>query len=57
MFNHSVGQVQTDLKANGNPVDDNAFVSTNYEAKFIFITCSAFINYLKGKFGEEFNHK
>ena len=38
-------------------VDDDTFVPTYYEARFMLVTCSAFINYLKGKFGEELNHK
>lgn len=35
-------------------VDDDTFVPTYYEARFTLVTCSTFINYLKGKFGEDF---
>ena len=31
-------------------VEDNTFVPTYYEAKFMLVACSAFINYLRGKF-------
>ena len=31
-------------------IEDNTFVPTYYEAKFMLVACSAFINYLKGKF-------
>lgn len=31
-------------------IEDNTFVPTYYEAKFMLVTCTAFINYLRGKF-------
>lgn len=34
-------------------IEDNTFVPTYYEAKFMLVTCSAFINYIRGKFSEE----
>ena len=36
-------------------VDDDKYVPTYYEARFILVSCSAFINYLKGKFNEDIN--
>ena len=37
----------------GLAVEDDSFVPTYYEARFLFVACSAFINYMNGKFGEE----
>jgi len=37
----------------GKGVEDNAFTPTYYEAKYMLVSCSAFINYLKGKFSED----
>lgn len=37
----------------GLAVEDDTYVPTFYEAKFMFVVCSAFINYMRGKFGEE----
>ena len=34
----------------GRAIEDNTFVPTYYEAKFMLVACSAFINYLRGKF-------
>ena len=34
-------------------IEDNTFVPTYYEARFMLVTCSAFINYIKGKFSED----
>jgi len=34
-------------------IEDDTFVATYYEARFLLITCSAFINYLQDKFSEE----
>lgn len=33
-------------------IDDNKSVPTYYEARFMLVACSAFINYIKGKFSE-----
>lgn len=38
-------------------VDDDTFIPTYYEARFILVTCSAFINYIQGKFSEELKSK
>ena len=37
----------------GLAVEDDTFVPTYYEARFMLVACSAFINYIKGKFSEE----
>ncbi len=34
-------------------VEDDTFVPTYNEARFMLVTCSAFINYMQGKFSEE----
>ena len=36
-------------------VEDDTYVPTYYEAKFMLASCTAFINYLKGKFSDEIN--
>lgn len=33
-------------------IEDDTFVPTYYEARFMLVTCFAFINYIKGKFSE-----
>lgn len=37
----------------GLAVEDDTYVPTYYEARFMFVACSAFINYLRGKFVED----
>ena len=37
----------------GKGVEHETFVPTYYEAKFMLVSCSAFINYIKGKFSED----
>lgn len=37
----------------GRTVEDSKLVPTYYEAKFMLTACSAFINYIKGKFSED----
>lgn len=34
---------------------ENSFAPTYYEAKYIFVSCASFINYLKGKFSDKLN--
>lgn len=34
-------------------IEDHTFVPTYYEARFMLVTCFAFINYIKGKFSED----
>ena len=36
-------------------VEEDKYVPTYYEARFMFVSCTAFINYLKGKFDEDMN--
>jgi hypothetical protein len=37
----------------GKGVEHETFMPTYYEAKFMLVSCSAFINYIKGRFSEE----
>ena len=37
----------------GRGIEDNTFTPTYYEAKYMLVTCSAFINYIKGRFTED----
>ena len=37
----------------GLAVEDNTYVPTFYEARFMLVACTAFINYIKGKFSED----
>lgn len=39
----------------GKGVEYETFTPTYYEAKFMLVACSAFINYIKGKFSEDLN--
>ena len=36
-------------------VEEDKYVPTYYEARFMFVSCTAFINYIKGKFDEDIN--
>lgn len=36
-------------------VEEDKYVPTYYEARFMFVSCTAFINYLKGKLDEDLN--